>query len=321
MTTPSSRHSGLSVLLLFVAVWTLAGCGLVPENVSVLDPRIQPLLRAMDEIDRAGFGFTPVTTNAQIKLEIASGRAYDAMLHVYGQTSPTIAFRKTASGYRWTFEQESHQGPGWYQTVDGTFREYILVEYQTDRVDGIPTNQLWIRYMGSDTNLTGRELTLDEIRPILAGWRNTPVEPQPPDLPGAGFDPAPAMFVLFMLLALLVACCLGLVIAGACLGIVAILVGVGMISTSVLIGFLRRSVSAGFRVLFLQMGALAGLLGGAVATSAITLLTKSTWNSPLRWITGVTLGLLTGLLFGWLFNKAWSRIAQRLTTRLEASRK
>src|SRR5437899_11920626 len=110
--------------LLFGALLALGGCGLSPKKVSLSDLEIQPLLKAMEQVDRDSLGFTPVTTNAQISLELHSpGGAYDAMLHVYDATSRTIAFRKTESGYRWIFEQESYEGPKWYQTVDGTFRE------------------------------------------------------------------------------------------------------------------------------------------------------------------------------------------------------
>jgi hypothetical protein len=174
----TERRTSVGFILLFLlAVLTQTGCGLVPENVSLSDSRVQPLLKAMEQVDRPSLGFTPVTTNAQIKLETHSlAGSYDAMLHVYGATSRTIAFRKTATGYRWTAEQEIYQGPKWWQTMDGTFREEMIIEYQTERVNGIPTNQLSIRYQGSDTNLEGREFTLAEVRPILEKWKTSPVE-------------------------------------------------------------------------------------------------------------------------------------------------
>ena len=300
--------------------WVFAGCGLVPEKVLLSDPRIAPMLKAMEGADRQGLGFSPVTTNAQIRLEMASGRAYDAMLHVSGETSrATIAFRQTPSGYRRISEQATHDGPEWYQTADGTFREHIVVEYQTEAVIGIPTNQLCINYTGSNTNLAGHQLTLEEIRPILAEWEKTPAKPKPANLPSEGFDPGFALFVLFTVLALIAAGCLGLAIASVCLGLTAVFVAVGIISTSVLLAFLKRSISTGFRALFLQLGALAGLLGGAMATVGITLLTKGAWNSPLRWIVGLGIGLVAGVIFAWLFNKAWSFVARLLTTRLEST--
>lgn len=271
----------------------------------------------MERVDRESLGFTQVTTNAQLTLELhPSGEAYDAMLHVYGATSRTIAFRKTASGYRWIFEQESYEGPKWHQTVDGTSRESMLIEYQTERVDGVPTNQLYIRYTGSDTNLTDREFTLAEVRPILETWSTTPVEPWPGYIDGAP-DFAPLMFVLFMLAALLVGCVLAVIAGVICLAIVAAFLAAGIVSTALLVGVLRRSVSAGFQVLFIQLGAVGGMVSGAIATSAFTWITKADWNSPFRWVTGVSIGLLIGILFAWLFNKAWTRVAHELARRLE----
>lgn len=314
---PSFIRLGFTTTILTVLL-AVGACGFAPEKVSLTDPRVEPLVKAMDQVDRTALGFTPVTTTAQIMLELRSSGSYDAMLHVYGATSRTIAFRKTQSGYRWISEQEVYEGPRWHQTVDGTFRDSIVIEYQTEPVDGIPTNHLSIRYTGSDTNLIGREFTLPEVRPILGKWSTSPVEPQPPDLPGEIFpDPLPAMVVLFALLVLLAGCCLALVIGVAGLAIVAIVLATGVVSAAVLIGLLRQSVSTGFRVLFIQLGALAGMVGGAVATCGITWITKSNWNIPLHLILGIGLGLIIGVLFAWLFNKVWGRIAQELTYKLE----
>lgn len=306
------------VILPWTAILAFTGCGLTPEKISLSDPQVQPLLKAMEQVDRASLGFTPVTTNAQIKLELSSGGSYDAMLHVDGITSRTIAFRKTTSGYRWIFEQEIYEGPKWYQTVDGTFREYLDIEYQTEPVDGIPVNQLFIRYTGSDTNLERRSFTLAEIRPILDYWRTAPLESRPPDLPGPTFpDPLPALVFLLTLLAFLVGCCLVFLIGTVCLAIVAVMLAAGIVSSSIIVGILRRSGSAGFRALFIQLGAVAGMVGGAVATCGVTWISKASWHSPFRWVTGVLLGLLFGVLFAWIFNKVWSRIAQALTKKLE----
>jgi hypothetical protein len=317
---PAESRKHLPLAALVAATVALVGCGLVPENISLSDPKVQPLLKAMEQIDRATLGFTPVTTNAQIRLEIASGRAYDAMLHIYGATSRTIAFRKTQYGYRWISEQEIYEGPKWYQTVDGTFRESIVIEYQTEGVNGIPTNQLYIRYTGSDTNLTEREFTLAEVRPILEVWRTAPAEPRPPDLPGAGENVGAPWFLpmmFLMLVALLVAVCLALIVILVCLAAGTILLAAGVISASLVVGILRRSVSAGFRALFIQLGAVVGMVGGVITTSTFNWIANANWDSPFRWATGLTIGLLIGILFACLFNKVWTRLAQELTRKLE----
>src|SRR5437868_12077516 len=79
----------------------ICGCGLTPQNVSLSSPEIKPLLVAMEKVDRAALGFSPISTNADIRLELSSRANYDAMLHVYGDTSRTIGFRKEGGGYRW----------------------------------------------------------------------------------------------------------------------------------------------------------------------------------------------------------------------------
>ena len=309
------------IALVFATALMLGGCGLSPQKVSLFDPEIQPLLKAMEQVDRDALGFTRVTTNAEIRLELRSvGAPYDAMLHVYGVTGRTIAFRRTPSGYRWISEQENYSGPKWYQTISGTFRESMVIEYQTERVNGIPTNQLYIRYSGGDTNLTDRELTLAEVRPILNQWNASPIDPRPPDAEWQhpeDFDPSFAMFVLFMLGVTFVGCVLALIVGVVCLVIAAVLLTAGIVSTALLVGVLRRSVSAGFRALFIQLGAVIGMVGGTIATSAFTWIAKANWHSPFRWITGVTIGLLVGILFAWLFNKVWTRIALELTRKLE----
>jgi hypothetical protein len=308
-----------------IGVLLFAGCGQNPTNVSLSDPRVLSLLKAMDQVDRAALGFSPIATNAQISLELQSGSTYDAMLHVYGATSRTIAFRKTGSGYRWISEQEIYEGPKWHQTVDGTFREQMVIEFQTERVNGIPTNTLSIRYTGGDTNLEGREFILADVNPILERWKTSPVEPQPADLSDNGYgSPMLAAFVLFAVLVLpfalgaTAAIVLILIAVGATLA--AILLTAGIVSTAFLAGVLRKSVSAGFRALFIQLGALIGVIGGVIATSSVTLITKAAWNSPLRWVTGIGIGLFVGILMAWIFNLVWSGIAQWLAEKLEKRR-
>ena len=271
------------------------------------------MLQAMDQVDRASLGFTPVTANDEIRLEFDRLGAYDAMLHLAGATLRTIAFRKTGTSYRWIFEQETHEGPGWWQTPDGTFREYILIEYQTERVDGVPLNQVFIRYYGNDTNLSAHELTLAEVRPILAKWATTPVEPRPPDSPDAGFNPMLFLILVVTVVAIIIAAILALIALAICLGAIVVLLTAGTISTALIVGFLRRSVSAGFRTFFILIGAILGLGSGVIAVCIVNTLKKVSWTSPLPWVIGTVAGVGLGILCGWLFNQTWSYAARRLT--------
>lgn len=271
----------------------------------------------MEKVDRAALGFTPISTNANIRLELSSRANYDAMLHVYGDTSRTIGFRKESDGYRWISEQEIHTGPKWQQTIDGNFRERIVVEYQTEQVNGIPLNELRIVYSGDDPEIKSIEkLTLADAQTIFARWKNANVEPEPPLLAGADSNLGP--LVLIMLLIFLVACCLALFLAAVCVCIGIGLLAVGIISTAVLTGVLQRSVSSAFRTLFLLVGAVSGLVLGIVLSSMAGLFFHLSWQNPARTIVSALVGLVSGLLFAWVFNRAWTQVAQWLSKKLKS---
>lgn len=166
-------------ILLCFAVAVMSGCDarpdLGPKQVSLSDNNIAPMLKAIAAVNRTSLGFTPIPTNADIRLEIGSRTGYDAMLYVYADTHRTIAFRKTQDGYRWIGEQEIYYGPKTFTDVDGTCQEHLVVEYQTEPVTGIPTNQIHISYVGQDSRLVGRQLTLTDIQPFLKKWKGTPI--------------------------------------------------------------------------------------------------------------------------------------------------
>lgn len=165
---PVMKHVGAIGVLVSVAV---AGCRLIPETVSADDPRLRPMFAAIERVDRRAIGFTPVSRDATIRLEVGPRRGYDAMLHIYGKTSRTIAFRSIASGYEWIGEQEIFEGPRRYETVDGEFQESITLTYDKVPISGVPVNQLSITYSGDDPALEWpRQLTLDDVRPILKRW-------------------------------------------------------------------------------------------------------------------------------------------------------
>ena len=129
---------------------TMTGCGFVPEKVSPSDPRVIPLIQAAASFDRETYGFTPIPTNGDIRLESRATASYDVMLHFYGDTDRTIAFRKTPSGYRWIEEQEAFTGPNLYTNVDGVFYEKIFLTYCIESAAGFPTNKLNVQYWGDD---------------------------------------------------------------------------------------------------------------------------------------------------------------------------
>jgi hypothetical protein len=134
------------------------------------------MLKAMEEVDRASLGFTAVPVGADVRLEL-EGNGYDAMLHIYADTVRTVAFRKTADGYIWIGEQETHEGPRTYTTVDGTFNEAITITYETERMSGYPVNRINVSYRGEDPRLAqDRDLTLEDVAPMLAEWHKATAE-------------------------------------------------------------------------------------------------------------------------------------------------
>lgn len=154
-------------VLACVVLLLLAACGVVPEKVKADDPRLKPLFDAMAAVDRASMGFTPIPTDAELRLESRPRGGYDAMLHVDGVTSRTIAFRRTGDGYEWIGEQEIHRGPKTHTTVDGTFPETITITVERVPISGGTR----ITYSGEDPRLAGRGgLTLADVRPVLAEW-------------------------------------------------------------------------------------------------------------------------------------------------------
>jgi len=89
------------------------------------------MFEAMSKVDRQALGFTQVGREASIRLEEGPRRGYDAMLHIEGKTSRTVAFKSIGSGYESIGEQESFRGPRKYKTVDGEFQESITLTYDT----------------------------------------------------------------------------------------------------------------------------------------------------------------------------------------------
>lgn len=165
-----SHFDNIMARAFLVALVLLAGCGLTPQKLPYDDLQVQELLRATEAASVFRFGFTPVAPSADIRLEKRSG-AYDRMLHVYGRTSRTIAFRKEAGGFTWIAEQEIYTGPKQYTTVDGTFFEQLCLTYELQRVAHYRLNHLNISYFGEDARLAHKDdLTLETVLPILKEW-------------------------------------------------------------------------------------------------------------------------------------------------------
>ena len=155
-------------LMLTAALPALAGC---PARVRLTDKELAPFLQAMNEVDRAALGFTAIEPTADIRLEHASGKTYDAMLHVVGNTRRTIAFVERGGRFFWVGEQEEHEGPRMFDTPDGRRHEHVFITYETVAMSGVPLGKLDVQYEGPDRELAGRKvLTLQDVRPVLTAW-------------------------------------------------------------------------------------------------------------------------------------------------------
>lgn len=276
------------------------------------DPKLAPYFDAMRQVDRAALGFTPIATNATIVVEGGAGREYDTMLHVYQDTSRTITFRKTSNGFRWTGEQEVFQGPRWNRTVDGNSRESIVIRSESESVNGAPTNQLSIWYTGPDSDLERRQLSPPEARKMLDQWKTTAVEPEPPPLPYASFDPLPFLVFVCMLMAALGMVVLSLIIGVIGFAIASLLIFLGIISTSTITGLLLKSASAGFKAFTLQAGAVLGLGAGIASCYLVAVFRHTGSPSTGTWVLAAASGVVTGLVLALALNWVCAATNRRL---------
>ncbi len=119
------------------------------------------------------------------------------------------------------------------------------------------------------------------------------------------------LFALIMVLGIaLVLLGVGLVLGAAVLGLLVVLVITGIISTSVLVAVTRRRLGDGVRALFIQLGAVAGLLcGAAIAAVVLWLNTWVTWSMSgmLPILLSAVGGAAAGAVVAALFNLAWMR--------------
>ena len=180
--SPQSRNmSHIIRLLLAVTVLFLSGCGPGARKVSLSDQRVAPMLQAIAAVDRAALGFTPIPTNAEVLLVSRSDARCDATLIIfdtparYSGVYRNIEFRKMATGYRWLREFETHPGPRTFTQSGHTAHEQISIIYDTTGIFGVTPNKLHVHYNGLDSRIADRkDLTLDEVRPVLAEWNQRP---------------------------------------------------------------------------------------------------------------------------------------------------
>jgi hypothetical protein len=135
------------------------------------------MLQAIAAGDRTALGFTSIPTNAVVYLDSRSNTRRDVEIIIFDTPAlydgiyRNIELRKTATGYQWIREFESHPGPMTFTQSGHTAHELILIGYDTDGLSGLAPGKLDVHYTGPDSRLALRkDLTLDKVRPILTEW-------------------------------------------------------------------------------------------------------------------------------------------------------
>jgi len=77
---------------LYLLTLFLAGCGLVPQKVSVTDPEVQSLFSQARIFPRENYGFSPLPTDnkTDIRIERHSRGAYDVIKILLGDTPDAV---------------------------------------------------------------------------------------------------------------------------------------------------------------------------------------------------------------------------------------
>jgi hypothetical protein len=164
-----------SVFLIIFSIILLSSCNLSPKKINFNNDELKPLWKAMTEVNRDSLGFTQIDKNADISIEnesILFEKPYDKMIHIYGKTSRTIAFKKiTSEKYVWIGEQEIYTDPRKFETADGEQNEQITITYDKLPISGAPINVIYISYFGPDEKLSQNpELKIIDIKPFTEKW-------------------------------------------------------------------------------------------------------------------------------------------------------
>ena len=130
------------------------------------------------------------------------------------------------------------------------------------------------------------------------------------------FNPALGIFALIMFLGICILFGVGIALALLVCIILSILAFFGIVSSSVVFGFIKKNPASAFRMLFLQLGAVAGLFCGLAGTFVASWIVDFPWRDYLLY--GSVTGVLCGLFVAWLFNCAWGGMHGQMTIRYEA---
>jgi hypothetical protein len=169
---------------LAILIVCLTGCGRKtrtasfsdPQLIPISDPQLAPFIQAIHASDGASLGFSSIPADAAVYLHSDSNARRDVEIMVFNSPAQyndiyrDIEFRKTDTGYKWIREMEIHPGPKTFMGKHNKHEE-IDIAYDTSDVYGITSNKLFIHYEGPVSPFaSGKEVTLDEARQVLAKW-------------------------------------------------------------------------------------------------------------------------------------------------------
>lgn len=146
-----------------------------PQSTTVADETMLPFIQAREAAGAEQYGFTPLEADARVEIHrIVGGKAaHDVMLHIYGSTARTIAYKEVGDSFVWLGEQETHTGPGEFLSEGFRRKEEIVITYETVYLSGAPPNQVHVMYTGEDPRLAHRSnLTAEDVLPVLEEWRS-----------------------------------------------------------------------------------------------------------------------------------------------------
>ncbi|MFB0534439.1 MAG: hypothetical protein ACETWR_05610 [Anaerolineae bacterium] len=133
----------------------------------ITDEAAKPFLQTISQSNRLSLGFSPIPPDAKVKI-YEYGSEVDVYISVgpetgWGEyTSWHVSIAKVNNTYKWVGESEVHAGPHRY--------ENIYISYCTNS-KAIQPNTLVVEYRGEDPRLKRPNLTLQDVRPVLAEWK------------------------------------------------------------------------------------------------------------------------------------------------------
>jgi hypothetical protein len=132
-----NTRGGLSVIAMFSTDEAKGVVNSINEAVQE-EPRgkalIKELLKLASSFDRTAHGFSPITENSPVRLEIHPYTFIDAQLNIESKTHHTLAFGEVDGKYRWTGETESFKGPQQFWYVDGYATESIELDCEIEHL-------------------------------------------------------------------------------------------------------------------------------------------------------------------------------------------